>query len=660
MSSFNHLYRLEARPASLVSVVGPYAVTAITAVAIFMLAYDGGSYDAVSRNTLGVAIWWTIMLAVALGVWPLARPTRAAFATGGLLAVLAAFALLSIAWATSSEDAFAEFNRIALYVGVFTLVVLASTRANASRWSDGLALGITSVGILALASRFFPDLFAEREVTTFLPSAATRLSFPVDYWNGLAILVALALPLLLRGAVAWGPAVARGAAVAPLPALAAVVYLTSSRTGVATVVVGTLAFFTLTARRWAAGTAIALAALGSAAAVAVLQNRHELVNGPLDSAVAASQGESAAFLIAVVCALTGLVYALGCALFAGRREPPTVLGAGLLAVAAVAAIVGILMLDPVERFEQFKNPSATLVDTRGDYVRAHLLSASGNGRWQLWGSSVDQFRSEPLHGGGAGSYEAWWAKNGSLPMFVRDAHSLYAETLGELGLVGFVLLLAAFGAGIAAALWRLRAQQAEGRVTLAAFTASFIAFVVAAGVDWMWELTIVSMVAVACLALATGPATAPPPSLRPLQPGETAEPKPRNLFGVGVSVLLAGWLLICSHALPLLAASKIRDSQEAVQRGDGDAAISNALAARTVEPWAASPYLQLALVAEQAGRLQQARAWIRAAIERDRTDWRLWVVSSRIETRLGRIEAARASLARARDLNQRSGLLASE
>ena len=80
-------------------------------------------------------------------------------------------------------------------------------------------------------------------------------------------------------------------------------------------------------------------------------------------------------------------------------------------------------------------------------MRGHLLSASSTGRWQFWKAAGEQFEEHPVVGDGAGSYEAWWAQHGSFAMFITDAHSLYLETLGELGVVGFALLLAAFVLG---------------------------------------------------------------------------------------------------------------------------------------------------------------------------------------------------------------------
>ena len=118
--------------------------------------------------------------------------------------------------------------------------------------------------------------------------------------------------------------------------------------------------------------------------------------------------------------------------------------------------------------------------------------------------------------------------------------------------------------------------------------------------------------------------------------------------------------LIVAEGIPVLATLSIRHSQDAAAANDTAKALDDALAAKSIQPWAASPYLQIALVREQAGQLPEARAAIAEAIERDQVDWRLWLVKARLETRSGLIEQARESLARARELNPRSPLLSSE
>jgi len=84
--------------------------------------------------------------------------------------------------------------------------------------------------------------------------------------------------------------------------------------------------------------------------------------------------------------------------------------------------------------------------------------------------------------------------------------------------------------------------------------------------------------------------------------------------------------------------------------------LKDALDSRSIQPWADSPYLQLALLEEQAGDLNRAHSWIRQAIDRDHNDWQLWLVAARIETRLGAVEEAARSLAEAKRLNPRSRL----
>lgn len=46
------------------------------------------------------------------------------------------------------------------------------------------------------------------------------------------------------------------------------------------------------------------------------------------------------------------------------------------------------------------------------------------------------------------------------------------------------------------------------------------------------------------------------------------------------------------------------------------------------------------------------------AIARDRSDWQLWLIKSRIETELGAIPAATASIRRIRVLNPHTPLVA--
>ncbi len=544
---------------------------------------------------------------------------------------------------------------MALFVGIFALAVLGGSRGNARRWADGLAVGIVALGLLSLASRLFPEWLPAGQIPDFLPSAFSRLSWPVEYWNGLAILVALALPLLLRTATDAQSLVARGLALGVVPALTAVLYLTSSRGGFATAFIGIVCFWILTPSRLQAGLGIVLAVAGSIAALAVLLARDELVNDPF-VAEAIGQGQSAALLLLLVCVATGAVWALGVRFLGGIAVPGYVtwIAAGLVALVLVAAVVSSHPVDRVETFCKTPSIGGEAQAEEDDVVRAHLLSGSGSGRCQFWEAAIDEWETRPLEGRGGGSYEAWWAENGSFSYFLRDAHSLYLETLGELGVLGLVCLVGALVTGIAAGICRLRRSEGSERVLIAALLASFAAWLVASGIDWIWELTVVSVVGMLLLGLLTGPATA---QTGP-KPADGPSRTTRRRFAIGVAAALVVWTLIIAQAIPLLSHVKIAASQEAVRAGSAERALDHAEDARRLQPWAASPYLQLALVREATGDLEGAQSAIENAIERDPLDWRLWLVRARIETNSGEIAAARESLSRAKALNPRSPLFA--
>jgi hypothetical protein len=623
----------------------------LVAAGVFLLALNDGTYGVTARSGLAIAVWWAIAIGVILRLWPRRRLPVEAWVAGGALALLGAFAAASMAWASSAEGAFAELDRILIYAGVFTLVVLMTRRGDAARWSDGLALGITAVGLLALTSALFPGSIGPKAPPAFFPGE-NRLSYPVNYWNGLAILVGIGFPLLLRAATAARRGWARGLALAPIPALTAVIYLASSRGGAATALAGVVVFMLVTGRRIPALAASLIAGLGVVGAVMVLVSRHALSDGAIGSSVASGQGHSAALMLALLGLGCAVVYTAWCAV--EPRRPLRVsrsAAAGLAAAGLAVLALGAVAAHPVQKLNDFeKLPSQDGVSAT-DFTRAHLLSANGSGRWQLWAAAVDEWKQKPIAGGGAGSYESWWAQHGSLRKFVRNAHSLYLETLGELGVIGFVLLMSAFGAGFVAAGRRVLRTAGDDRTTVAALLGALIAFMVGAGIDWMWELTVVSVIGIVCLALLVGPASA-------ARRDASADRVPRLRLGPRAVVVAVCVVVVCLQGILLLSHLRLDQSQTAAARGDTQDAVSAALDAKALQPWAASPYLQLALLQEQLGDLKAARGRIAEAIDRNASDWRLWLVSARIETETGNIAKARSDLRRAKSLNPRSPLFA--
>lgn len=635
-----------------------HAPTAVVALAVVGIALADGGYGLTARGVVAVAVWWAIILGLGLALLPFRRPTRAAYLSGGLLAGLGLLAALSIAWSASPERSFIEFDRVALYLGIFILAVLASTRSSLARWIDGLAIGIVVVGLLALTSRLFPGFVPGSGEVTSIANARARLAFPLGYWNALGMLLAIGFPLLLRSAVVARRGLTRGLAVGVIPALSAAIYLTSSRGAIGAALIAVAAFLVVARPRASAIWAALCAGAGSAAAVAALKTRGALVDRPFnDPALTTAQGRVFALVAVAVCVGAGVLYVAGIATGRSRASPLPSLRLGragriaLGGLVAAALVAVVLAANPGQMIDGFKQAGFGQGGRQG--TAGHLLSANGGGRYQFWSAAVDQFQANPILGGGAGAYEFWWAANPRFPYFVRDAHSLWLETLGELGIVGLALLVGAFGYGILTAFRRAGGRDGTERVTIAALSAVVLGWAFAAAIDWMWEMTVVSAVAVVCLALLTGPATAVSSHRAQPEGAPARARRGRRSFSLGVAVIAAAWLVICAQASPLLSEMRIEDSRAAVAGGDLVAAVQDAKGARTLQPWAKSPYRQLALVEEERGRLGEARRHIGEAIEREPGNFELWDIAARIESSAGDQAGARRSLARSRSLNPR-------
>jgi len=619
--------------------------------ALLVVAYANGGYGLSTRSILAISLWWIVILGVGFGLVPRARPPRAALAVGVLLAAFTLWTLASTLWAPSPEQAFVEFNRNSLYLALYLVAIGTSGRRNLGWWAGGLRLGIVATAVVALASRLFPHLFAARDVASFLPNASTRLSFPVGYWNGLAILVALALPLAFAAAVAGRTPLRRALAVVPVPVIAAVIFLASSRGGVVAAAVGTVVFLAASGRRWASLAVVGIGVFGSGLAVLALRTHPTLVDDPLGGHNAESQGRVVALLIVCIALLTGALLVGAERLWGDRRAPSRRTGRMLVIAACVVVVFGAVAAHPIRRFDAFRQPLATGQVTSPNFAATHLLSGNGSGRWQFWSAAVHEWASAPLIGRGAGSYQFWWAQHASFTYFLKNAHSLYLEVLGELGAVGLLLIGCALGCGLVAGARGVRRAPDEHREPLAALTAVLAAFLVCAGIDWIWQLTVVGAVGVVALALvaASGEHT---------ERAREAESGGRSRLAFGVVALVAAWAVICAQAIPWLTAAKISDSQAAVQHGDLGKALKDAQDAKAIQPWAATPYLQLALVAEVNGDLTSARRWIHAATKRDTADWAVWYVAARIEREAGHPAAARAAYLKSESLNIRSPVFA--
>jgi tetratricopeptide (TPR) repeat protein len=114
------------------------------------------------------------------------------------------------------------------------------------------------------------------------------------------------------------------------------------------------------------------------------------------------------------------------------------------------------------------------------------------------------------------------------------------------------------------------------------------------------------------------------------------------------------WVAAIALIGPLLVDREIKDSQHAAAAGDLAGAVEHANTARSIEPWAASPYVQLGLLAELRREYATARERLTQAIEREDRNWQLYYLRSRVEREAGAAAGAQADLERARQLNPRA------
>jgi tetratricopeptide (TPR) repeat protein len=171
-----------------------------------------------------------------------------------------------------------------------------------------------------------------------------------------------------------------------------------------------------------------------------------------------------------------------------------------------------------------------------------------------------------------------------------------------------------------------------------------LVFAVAAGFDWFWEIAglgAVFFLAAGALVAARCDQLAPP------RDGSRRE---RN-FGLVIGGVALAWIAAIALVGPLLVDREIDASQHAVADGDISNAVDHADTARSIEPWAASPYVQLGLIAERQGEYDLAVHRLSQAIDREDGNWELFALRSRMEASGGDAAAAHADLEKARELN---------
>lgn len=595
------------------------------------LALNGGGFDVLVSQETSLVLWWAVAVGCAVGMLPRGARDRDLVLPAIGLVALVAWTVLSLTWTESDERTMTELARL---LGYAAIVVVAWATLNLYTFraaAAGLSTAALLIPVIAVASRLIPASFPVDELAVIFD--IDRLNYPFDYWNAVAASGAIAFAIGICWSAHARHLAVRAAALSAVPVAGLAVYLTYSRGGVLAVSLAVALAIALSRNRWTA--AVNAVAAGAGTGVAILAVRAnpaiaDATGGEGGSAVAA-----ALLLAALGCAgvaiLTSIAWVDRVRL--PSRQARVAVPATLAAVLVVGAIAGHGVL--ADSWNEFLDD-----DVSGTGAGTSRLSTAGGDRNDLWGSAIDAFESDSLTGIGPGTFEFWWARDGRLQTPVVDAHSLYFETMAELGFVGLLLLLT-FLLGMVLTAFRARARlkRTSDLGASAAMIAAFLVFLFYGALDWVWEYPALVVLSLGAVAIASA-AASERASGRPL-----ATP-------VRVAAVAAALVFGAVQIPGIVGTDRLRDSQTAQADGDLDDALAAAEDAVSAQSWAASALAQRAVVEEELGDLEAARNDLLEAREQEPTNWLLASQLARVQSKLGDGPAAAAARRDAERLNR--------
>lgn len=621
---------------------------------VFYLGVREGGFAIPIYAEIGILAWWGVLVLALAGRPALRRSDPVARTAIGAFAAFAAWTALAMLFSDSAGRTAIEAARVTTYLGVLALSVMLWRPGSGGRVLGGVAAAIAAIGGVALLSRLFPGLFGPNELIGEILGIESRLAFPIEYWNGLAGLMAIGLPLILWGAASARTQLARSLSAAAAPLMILVIYLTYSRGGAIAAGLGAVLLLALYPVRTALIPALLTSGLGGLVLIWAAKQRDGFTSG-LDDQLAGDQGVEMLVICLLVAAVAAAAhFGIGRLIRdawlwfprVGRRQAAiaTCLGVLLLAGAGVAAGLPSSAADSFDEFREQADPGR-------DAER--FSSASGNGRWQYWSAAARAGGDDLLAGIGPGTFEFYWEENGILPGYIVDAHSLYMEVFAELGVIGLGLLvlftLLVLLAGIQRALTAADAQ----RAMLAAAAGACLAFFFGAAIDWLWEVPVIPIAALLCAAVILAERVDGDADEFAREPAMIERTPVRRAVGLAIVALIA----LAAIVPPYMSERARLDSQAARASQDFEAALDAADRAASWQPFAAAPRLQQALVYENLTDYPNQIEAAREAVDRERTNWQNWYILARGLSFNGEIPPALRAFDRARRLNRFSVLL---
>jgi O-antigen ligase len=594
------------RPSASTLSLGSRLEPALVGIAGFLLASvvaasDGGYF---SDSWAWLAFVSLVLATLRLILAPALPLRRLDWAFVAAMAGFAAWVALSILWAPAATPSVDETIRDISYAAVVLALLLVVRRRTVSALLLGAFAGVVVISTYALLTRLQPDW-----VGNWDPALVYRLSGTIGYWNGLGVYSAMGVLLALGLVARSGSRVVQALAGAAPPLLLVTMLFTFSRGAWLALAVGLVAAFLLDARRLQLLAAGLVLAPWPAVVILLAWRSDHLTKQALTLQQAADEG-GALLLWIVVMAVASALAAVAFRLVNARLDVPvrvrrTIGGLTLagIAVAMVAAfaVYGAPWTLAHRAVDSFNSPP----NASGSDATARLFDFSSNGRVEAWRVSIDQFRDHPVAGEGAGSFAANWNLNRPDEGVIHDAHSLYVEVLGELGVVGLTLLVLALGVPLVAAV------RARRRPLVTGAFAMYAAFLAHAAVDWDWELAGVTLVGlIAAVALVVSGR------------GEEADAEPGRVIRVGLPALTGVIAVLALGAV--LSTVPLNRARSAYGRLDFKASATQAQKAVDWAPWSSEALDLLGRAQLGQGQLGKAQLSFQRAVERSPNDWELW------------------------------------
>src|SRR5215208_1160127 len=587
-----------------------------------ILAAVSALFSAGSSN--GRLVWIglaALLVVAALGAGAflgLPRPAlgREAAVALSLLAAFVAWNGVSVLWSIEPDRSWDYVNRglVGLAFALVGVAVGSLVPRAARSWAYVLAAALALPLGWALLTKAVPGIGSDT-------GRVARLSAPLGYWNALALLFAMALPLALwlaarREHAHW----LRALGVLYAYALVVGLLLTYSRGGVLAGGVAVMLWLVLGRPRVESAAALLLGG-GAALGVAVWAfARPGLAEDEQTSAVRAHDGAwfAVVFLLAAL-AVAAFAY-LGS--IVEERRPLSdrrrrLVGQAALAVLLVGLVAGVIALAVESKPEGwFKEFTAQPTNAGAQEGPGRIINASSSSRWLWWKEAWQAFEKQPLHGTGAGTFELTHRLLRTNSIVVTEPHNVPLQFLSETGIVGlglFLGFLAAAALGVVRAVRRLAGIEQAGAVALSVLA---FAYLLHSLVDFDWDFVAVSAPFFMTIGVLLGGGVVrdePRPWLAPLP-------------------VVAALAIALSLLTPWFAKRDTEAAISALADGRPLQAYRDARDARSLDPLALDPLFWQAAALLQLGDFQGARQLYIEGVKLQPLNWKAWYYLGKFES----------------------------